>query len=132
MRNTFIVLLVCLSGLAVFGGDKDPVTLNGHFVWERTDSNKNGDLQAKFTKVKDGEWNVTFHFTWDEEAKVYTGQAKGSLKNGSLSGEVKSDDKEHSYTFEGTVVDGKLTAKHKYIREDGTVSDTGTLVLNAS
>lgn len=130
MKNTLIALFVCLAGLPLLAGD--PVTLNGQFVWKRSDADRNGDLRAEFTEVKKGEYNVSFHFTWEEKPLTYTGVAKGSLKNGDLTGEVKSDDKKHSYTFKGTVVEGKLTADHKYLREDGTVSDTGTLVLNPS
>ncbi len=130
MKNTIIVLLVCLMGLPVLA--TDPVSMKGEFVWKRTDENKKGDLHAEFTEVKEGEWKVSFHFTWEEKPLTYTGIAKGNLKNGNLTGEVKSDDKKHSYTFEGTVVDGKLTANHKYLREDGTAGDTGTLVLNPS
>ena len=132
LKNTLIALLVCLTGLTLFGGDADPISLKGNFVWKRSDADRNGDLLAKFTQVKEGEWAVSFHFTWDEKPLVYTGIAKGSLKNGNLTGEVKSDDKKHSYTFSGAVVNGTLNANHKYHNEDGTVSDTGTLMLKPS
>ena len=132
MKKTLIVLLVCLTGLPLLAGDPSPVTLKGQFVWKKNGPDKNGDLRAEFTKVKEGEWTVSFHFTWEEKPMIYTGLAKGSLKNGSLTGEVKSDTKKHSYTFKGTVVNGKLTASHNYLDEDGTVEDTGTLVLNPS
>jgi len=132
LKISLIALLVCLTGLPLLAADPAPVTLKGHFVWKNNGPDKNGDLRAEFTPVKEGEWTVSFHFIWKEEPMIYTGLAKGSLKNGSLTGEVKSGDKEHSYTFKGTVTNGKLTAIHNYLDEDGTVSDTGTIVLNPS
>ncbi len=132
MKKTLIVLLVCITGLPLLAGDPAPVTLEGHFVWKKNGPDKNGDLRAEFTQVKEGEWTVSFHFTWEKKDMIYTGLAKGSLKNGSLTGEVKSGDKKHSYTFKGTVANGKLTASHKYFDDDGTVSDTGTIVLSPS
>jgi len=131
LKKTFIVLF-CLTGLPLLASDPDPVILKGHFVWEKNGPDKNGDLRAEFTQIKEGEWTVSFHFTWEQKPLIYTGLAKGSLKNGSLTGEVKSDNKKHSYTFKGTVANGKLTASHNYLDDDGIVKDTGTFVLNPS
>ena len=54
------------------------------------------ELSGVFTPAGKNEWNVAFHFVWEDEPHVYTGTAKGNLKSGDLEGEVESDSEETS------------------------------------
>ena len=126
------ILGLCVALLALGGAlAADPVTLEGEFVWQRSDGNRNGDVKAVFTPAEDGAWTVAFHFEWEDGPHVFTGTARGSLKAGDLEGEVETDNEEHKATFRfsGTFTDGTFTGTHGVVQEDGSLRDTGTLSL---
>ena len=109
----------------------EPVALEGEFVWERSDGNRNGDVRAVFTPAEEGEWTVAFHFEWEDGPHVYAGTAKGSLETGDLEGEVENDSEENKATFRfsGSFTDGKFTGTHGVVQEDGSLKDLGTISL---
>lgn len=108
----------------------EPQTLTGDFVWERSDKNITGDLEAVFEPTGDSAWNVSFHFIFDNEKHVYSGTAEGSLTDGTLKGQVMSDgDKPQPFEFEGTFADGSFEGTHAGFRQ-GDRSPTGTLTLS--
>lgn len=129
MKLIFAVLSLCLCLSPAFSGD--PVVLNGYFVWNNQ-PDKKGDLRAEFTKVKEGEWTVDFHFTWEGEPKIYKGKADGSLDVGAIKGKVKAQDRDVNFTFEGNMLNGTLTGTHAFIKQDGTEEGSGTIELKKS
>lgn len=109
---------------------EDTVTLEGEFVWQRTDGEKRGDVQAVFTPTGEAAWDVAFHFEWEDGPHVYRGTAEGDM-TGALGGAVEHDDPENKATFrfQGTFDDGKFSGTHGQVLEDGTLRDTGTITL---
>lgn len=107
----------------------DEHTLIGAYHWERGETK--GDLKAVFTPSADGEgaWNVAFHFDFRGDAHTYTGEAKGSLTNGSLEGTVYNEEKNRTFTFEGTMEDGKFEGTHGEVGGRRGTRRTGTLTL---
>lgn len=122
--------LLALAGLAGTTAASEPVTLEGGFVWERSDGNQTGDLKAVFTPTGDGTWDVAFHFDWEDGPHVYAGTAEGSLTEGELSGRVNNDseDRPGSFVFKGTVADGSFSGTHAWLEGEEEKS-TGTLTL---
>ncbi|MEM8996776.1 MAG: hypothetical protein AAGF23_18470, partial [Acidobacteriota bacterium] len=108
----------------------DAQTMEGEFIWERTDKNITGPLKAIFETTEEANtWNVSFHFTFEGEPHVYSGTAKGELGTGALEGEVMSDgDKPAPFIFEGTFTDGKFSGTHAGFR-DGNRRPTGSMTL---
>jgi len=120
--------------LLAFGGAfaTEPVTMEGEFVWQRSDGESNGDVTAIFTPAgTDGEWEVAFHFQWEDGPHIYKGTASGDLKTGELMGEVENDNEERpaSFRFNGNFSDGEFSGMHGVIQNDGSLQDTGTLSL---
>ncbi len=130
LASLFAVLSLVFTGAAVAS---DAVTLEGSFVWARSDGDSTGDLTAVMTpEGKDGEtWSVAFHFVWEEEAHVYLGTASGGLEEGPLSGTAEGDDPDHkiSFRFSGQFEDGTFNGTHAFVQEDGTLKDGGSLTL---
>ena len=121
----FALFLVVPAALAA-----DTQTLEGEFIWERDDKDIAGPLKAVFEPTGENTWDVSFHFTFEDKPHIYTGTAKGNLKDGELSGEVLSDGEEqHPYTFSGTFAeDGSFAGVHHYI--DGEEArKTGKITL---
>ena len=113
--------------LGVLADEAKTKTLTGEFQWNRQD--EPGDLEAIFTATGENTWAVSFHFTFRDEAHIYSGTAEGDLGKGALKGEVMSDgEKPQPFTFEGEFVDGKFSGKHAVLR-DGETEETGTLTL---
>lgn len=122
-------LLTVLPGVAL-AADGDSQTLTGEFVWERSDKNIEGPLEAIFESTGKDTWNVVFNFTFEDEPHIYKGTAEGSLENGTLKGKVMTDDDEpRPFTFEGTFKDGQFSGTHAGER-DGKPSPTGTMSLS--
>ncbi len=117
-----VALLLPVSMVAMDG----ETTLNGEYKWNRMDDA--APLEAIFTPAGDDVWNVSFHFEFRGEKHVYTGQANGNLKAGSLSGEVQNEDKKRTWTFEGAFDEGTFKGTHQEHRGEETF-DTGTLWL---
>jgi hypothetical protein len=121
-----VLFLAALPGLA-----GDDVTLEGGFVWEREDGNRDGDLKAILTPTGDGEWSVAFHFEWEDGPHVYTGTCTGSLE-GELSGEITSDgERDMNFKFMGSFEKGMFSGKHSFVTEDGELEHAGTLTLGS-
>lgn len=127
----FSVLALCVLFLVVPAAmAADTRTLEGEFIWERDDKDIAGPLKAVFESTGEDMWNVSFHFTFEDKPHVYTGTAKGNLKDGELTGEVLSDGEEqHPYAFSGTFAeDGSFSGTHDYI--DGEEArETGKIAL---
>ncbi len=134
---TRVVRLLCCVGMLVaacgIGMAGDDVTKTGTFVWEREDKEISGDLKAIFTPRgdADNQWDVAFHFDWEDGPHVYRGTAIGSLAKGKLQGEVVNDNKEHKSTFrfKGKSKKGKFKGTHSHIGEEGELKPTGQLTL---
>jgi hypothetical protein len=123
---TLAALLVAVPSLLA----TNTQTLQGEFVWERSDKSISGDLEAVFEPTGDATWNVSFHFTFDEKDHVYSGTAEGSLTEGELLGHVMTDGEEPSpFEFKGTFADGSFTGTHMGFR-DGEAEPTGTMTLS--
>ena len=131
MKKTAMLLLALLTLLiAPSLMAADSKTMEGEFVWERSDKNISGPLKAVFEPTEEkGTWNVSFYFTFEDKPHTYTGTAKGELGSGSLSGEVMSDgDQPAPFIFEGSFEDGMFNGTHAGFR-DGEKRPTGTLSL---
>jgi hypothetical protein len=128
MRALLLLLVASLAGIA-FAEESEILT--GTFVWERDDGEVSGDLEARFTSAGDKTWNVTFHFDWEGEPRIWKGTAKGSLKKGKLEGEVVTDNKERpaTFTFAGKFKGGTFRGTHARIRKESEPRATGTLTL---
>ena len=131
------VAILCFSALllapgALLAEEAATQTLTGEYQWNRPDE-KPGPIKAVFTATdKEGTWDVSFHFNFRDEDHIWSGQAKGSLTDGELSGEVMSDgDKPSPFVFEGKFEDGVFTGTHAGLR-DGERRDTGTITLSRS
>ena len=105
---------------------EDAQKLQGAYVWDQ--GNTGGDLEAVFAATGEGTWDVSFYFNFRDEDHVYSGSATGSLTHGELAGEVQTEDKQATFTFTGTVTDGKFSGTHARVR-DGGERNTGTLTL---
>lgn len=132
-----IVFLLALPlALAFFGFTataedataEDPEhTLIGTYHWERGETK--GDLKAVFTPKTETTWDVSFYFDFRGDAHVYTGEAEGSLTDGALKGEVLNEAKNRTFTFEGTIEDGKFEGSHAEVGGRRGSRRTGTLTL---
>jgi len=100
--------------------------LTGQYVW--THAGQTGDLEARFTPVEDGKWNVAFHFTFKGDPHVYAGTADGSLGAGELSGKVFNEKKNRTFTFHGRFEEGAFNGTHAEVA-DGKETEMGTLTL---
>ena len=68
-------------------------------VWQRSDGDHDGDVKAVFTETAKGQWDVAFHFEWEDGQHVYAGTATGSLTGGELRGRVENDNEERKAAF---------------------------------
>ncbi len=131
-RIRWIALLGVFFLVAMPGFAGDDVTLEGGFVWERDDGNREGDLKAVLTATGDGEWDVSFHFEWEDGPHVYTGTCSGSL-DGEFSGDITSDgDGEMKFKFNGAFEDGTFTGESNFVTKEGEIKRAGTLTLSSS
>jgi hypothetical protein len=131
-RVRWIALLgvFVLAALPSVAGDD--VTMMGGYVWERDDGNHEGDLKAILSPAGDGQWDIAFHFDWEDGPHVYKGTCSGSL-DGELSGDVTSDgDREMKFTFAGSFADGTFSGTHNFVTKEGEEKKAGTLTLAAA
>jgi glucose/arabinose dehydrogenase len=124
MRSMAVVAAVVML-LGLVNGADGKRTLKGSFEW--TTAGQKGDLEAVFTPTGEGKWDVAFHFDF-RGPHVYAGTAEGSLSGGELKGRVQNDDKNRSFTFSGSFVDGEFHGTHAEVGDDGEQA-TGTLTL---
>ena len=131
MRKTAAIAMAVvflMGGTAVLADDHE-ITMTGQYVWERSDKDIPGDIEAVFSPAGDKSWNVVFHFEWEGEMRAWRGTATGSLDGGSLEGEATEDrDRERKFVFKGTVKDGKFQGVHGGMR-DGEMNETGKITL---
>lgn len=111
-------------GLCIYG--EEPITLHGEYTWNVDDRRE--PLTATFESSGEDIWKVTFRFETKGRPHVYEGTAKGSLKQGSLEGEVRSENRSQLYRFDGTVEDGRFEGRHVNIFE-GERRVGGELIL---
>lgn len=107
------------------------VTLEGSFVWTRDDGESTGDLTAVLTPGDENDWDVAFHFVWEDEAHTYLGTANGSLDAGSLSGTAESDNEDNKTTFrfKGEFENGEFNGTHGWVNKEGELEEAGHLTL---
>ncbi len=133
LASGFAILFLAFTGAAVAS---DEVTLEGSFIWARSDGDRTGDLTAIMTPEGEGgeKWSVAFHFVWEDEDHVYLGTASGGLEEGPLKGTAEGDEPDHkiSFRFSGDFEDGTFTGTHGFVQEDGTLKDGGSLTLAKS
>ena len=128
----FLTLVAALTLIAMpsIAEETKEVTLEGGFVWERSDENIDGPLKAIFTATGEGSWDVAFHFDWEDGPHVYTGNCKGSM-DGELSGNVTGDgERKSQFTFAGAFEDGTFSGVHHFISREGEERRAGTLTLS--
>ena len=130
MKSAALLLIIATAIFLPAQAEETPAddtrTLNGEFHW--TDRGKRGDIEAVFTPAGDGKWDVAFHFSFRRQEHVFRGTAEGSLSDGALSGEVFSENRRRTFTFNGKFKDGKFRGDHAEI-EGGRKHSTGTLTL---
>ena len=128
MKKTALISLLAAILLISTGGAARTrsVTLTGDFVWgPRGDT---GKLEAVFTTMGPGAWEVDFYFTFLQQAHVYTGTAVGELFDGELAGEVLSDDQHRTFVFRGLFEDGMFRGTHSEV-QGGQKKLTGSMTL---
>ena len=113
---SWIVLIFLVSAFSGPRAD-DPRTLTGEFVWNQRDTS--GDLEAVFTPSGEGEWDVSFHFSFRGRPHTYEGTAEGSLSQGALKGRVKNESGSRTFTFEGQFTDGEFRGLFRGHYADG-------------
>ena len=129
MKKTVLALAVALLVLPAFGTSAKPEenrTFSGTYKWDEGQSE--GPLEAVFTPIADHSWKVSFHFRFSGQPHTYTGTATGSLVEGALKGEVQTENKRGTFTFEGIMTHGHFTGTHARLSRHG-VHETGTLTL---
>ena len=107
--------------------------LTGNFMSGYQDRVK--PLRAVFTPTEDrGEeserpsYDVVFYFNFNGQNHEYRGNALGSLSDGELEGQVKSDTGQRKFTFKGAFEEGVFKGTHAEIGRRGE-RKTGTLTL---
>ena len=129
MKKLVFALAMVLMLLPAVGSDantEETQTLNGSYKWDQGDSE--GALEAVFTPLTEDTWGVSFYFKFRGKPHTYTGTATGSLTDGPLSGEVKTENKRRTFSFEGTMKEGVFSGTHAELDEDEQYQ-TGTLTL---
>jgi hypothetical protein len=132
MRRTGHLMLGLVACLIALGGTLagDKVKLEGGYVWNRTEGNLEGKLEAVFTSTGSDQWDVTFRFDWEDGPHVWSGTAQGNLKSGDLSGKVLSDgDQATEFEFDGSFEGSTFNGTHAQVRRNGEPRATGTLSL---
>ena len=136
MKKLLILLVTAACLLAVSSvpaeeeAAADPgskITMDGEYHW--TGRDMTGPVKAELTPAGENRWEVSFYFQFRDKPHTYTGIAEGSLTSGSLKGEVQNENKKRTFTFTGSVEDGRFEGTHAEIH-DGAVRDTGTITLS--
>ncbi len=125
-RILAIAALLLLTAGGAVGAEEQQLTFKGEFVWSARD--KGGELEAVFTPIGEGVWNVDFHFSFRGKTHIYSGTAAGSLTEGILRGKVKNESKKRTFKFGGSFEDGVFTGTHMEI-DGNDEQDTGTITL---
>ena len=117
-----VALLIAVSaGVA----DDGKQTLKGSYEWT---GGKSGELTAYFFPTDEtNTWKVEFRFDF-HGPHLYTGTARGNLKEGDLSGEVVSDQRKRTFVFRGAFQDGEFSGTHAETTRGGK-KETGTMTL---
>lgn len=123
--NLFRVLMVTLACVTV------PVaapaeTMEGQYHWK--DGDERGPVSAVFEKSGENVWTVEFRFRFDGRDHLYTGTAAGKLDAGDLAGTVQNENGRRTFTFRGTVREGRFEGTHAETTR-GRTSQTGSLWL---
>ena len=102
--------------------------LNGMFTSRFQDGPK--PVRAVFTVTeRELQWEVVFHFEFNGARHRYRGTAEGSLRDGSLHGRVRNDNRQRTFTFSGDMVQGAFQGSHAEVRNGIERSTGGTLTL---
>jgi hypothetical protein len=125
LRRRLLVLAAAICAATPLLADL-PRTLEGSYHWEP--GRHRGELEATFTPSGENHWDVAFQFTFSGRSHTYRGTATGSLDNGSLAGEVRTEDGRRRFAFRGTVDEGTFSGTHSE-RYGEDEEHTGTLTL---
>lgn len=126
MRRAVLLLAGMFFVTPVGVGAESVETFTGEYRWNHRDNR--GPLEAVFTETGEEQWNVDFHFTFQGGDHVYTGTAEGSLSGGRLQGEVRNEDRNRTFTFQGRF-DGDVFRGTHAESTAGREKDTGSLTL---
>lgn len=128
--QALIVLLTLPTAYAAHGASVVPekITFQGEYQW-RADPRNPGALKATFSPDGQGNYRVAFYFRFDGRKHVYRGTATGSLTEGPLKGKVKNERGNRTFTFNGTVGNGRFWGDHGEINRYGKIYGTGTFTL---
>ena len=122
-----VAMLGCsLLGNRAFAADAD-VKLNGTFVWSNQ-KGKSHDVTGTFTPSGDKKWAAVFNFKWSGKPQTWKGTAEGTLKDGEIKGDIKSEDGKRNFNFTGNFKDGKFECTHNELSR-GKPQPTGTMTL---
>lgn len=126
-RLTMLCAVLSVAGLFLITAGPNDKTMTGTYKWTYNKSDE--PIRAVFSPSgATDKWNVTFYFTFDGRDRVYVGTAQGKLSSGSLSGEVKNENKQRTFTFTGTSSDGTFNGTHAEIKR-GSSRPMGTIEL---
>ena len=120
----WIAFALCAPALAA--PQVETETLSGEYVWSNNDMK--GELEAVFTPAGENRWDVAFPFTFRGKPRTYSGEAEGSLTQGTLKGRVLNESKRRTFRFAGAFEDGTFRGTHAEL-SDGEAYSTGTLML---
>jgi hypothetical protein len=124
LREVIRVLVVVVAGAMAPALPAE--TLEGQYHWK--DGDERGPVSAIFENAGAETWTVEFRFRFDGREHRYAGTATGKLDNGELNGTVQNENGRRSFTFRGTVRDGRFEGTHAETTR-GRTSHTGSIWL---
>lgn len=126
--RTALALSLAVASCAAPVGAAEAVRLRGRYQWDG--GGAEGPLQATFTPQAGDTWRVSFAFRFDGRDLRYDGIASGTLEQGDLAGEVSEGTGGRTFTFKGSVRDGRFSGTHAERHRRGSEQSTGTLTLD--
>ncbi|MEM7051583.1 MAG: hypothetical protein AAF604_18085 [Acidobacteriota bacterium] len=104
----------------------EKTVLTGEYFWEGDGSR--GPLEVTFESTSENTWDVAFRFRFNGKRHTYRGTAEGSLTEGDLRGQVRTENKRRTFTFEGSFENGAFAGTHGEVRRSGERT-LGTLTM---
>ncbi|NRA40411.1 MAG: hypothetical protein HRU15_19865 [Planctomycetes bacterium] len=115
---SLIFVLACTSTLSAV-----EINMKGTYVWVHQ-ADKEGEVTAHFKTNEEGTLDAQFNFIFDKKDHIYKGSCSADKDKKTISGSVKTEDEERTFTFTGSLVDGEFKGTHK----EGD-QDTGTITM---
>ena len=123
-----VFVLCSFFALPALADEPGIITMTGEYVWI-SEPGRPGPLRAVFTPLEQGHWQLTIHYEWHKEEKLFKGSARGSLTNGELEGSF-DDGHGGTYSFKGTLSDGQFSGSHFHDPKEYPRTKSGTLTLS--